>query len=412
MSEKTALKTEEKTEEEKEGPPVAVMTKENTAVETAKPKTPEKESVPRTPAPEAEKKEIISVTRPPETESDNELRQMLYSEFLPGRESSTEEAEEQATAPDTVIRISDLRKDYRVGWLQHRKFRALDGISFEIKAGDIFGFLGPNGAGKTTTIKILLGITRPASGSVEIFGQKGVSKAARAHIGYFPEISYYYKYLSAREAVTYYGRLYGLSRSILRQTVDWVLDVVGLFEHRNKLLRTFSKGMLQRVGLAQALINDPALLIMDEPTSGLDPLMKKEMRDMILNLNDQGKTIFFSSHELSEVEMICHKVAILDKGKIIAQGAMSEIIPAEPGLTVIVKSIPEQVEKILREHGASVSHESGNSLVSCSNDSKVHDVLAVLGANACELIDVLPRKQTLEDFFVKKIREKEMEAER
>jgi ABC-2 type transport system ATP-binding protein len=319
--------------------------------------------------------------------------------------------QEQATGVDTMIRITDLVKDYRVGWLQHKKFRALDGVCLDVKAGEIFGFLGPNGAGKTTTIKAMLGITKPTSGSIEMFGCSGVSKGARSHIGYFPEISYYYKYLSAREAVIYYGKLCRLSRKELRKRADWVLEIVGLYEQRNKLLSKFSKGMLQRVGLAQALINDPALLIMDEPTAGLDPLMKKEMRNLILSLNGEGKTVFFSSHELSEVEMICHRVAVLDRGKVIAQGPLSEIVPFEGALTVVASKVPEKVVAKLQELGVSVSRESGNLVIRGIDNKTIYQLLAGLGANGCELVEVRPQKQTLEDFFVNTITQKEMETE-
>ena len=325
---------------------------------------------------------------------------MLHFEFFPGKQAHADKTQEYDQDYETIVRITDLKKDYRVGWMQLKKFRALDGVSFDVKAGEIFGFLGPNGAGKTTTIKALLGITKPTSGKIEIFGQRGATKAARAHIGYFPETSYYHKYLNPREAVSYYGSLFGLPRAELRKRVDWVLDMMGIYEHRNRLLKTFSKGMLQRLGLAQALINDPALLIMDEPTAGLDPLMKKEMRDIILSLNNQGKTIFFSSHELSEVEMICHRVAILDKGKIIAQGPLSEMVPAQSGLVVVVESIPENVETELQKQNTSISVKNGKTFIRCSADSNIHDVLSTLGANHCDVIDVCQHKKTLEDFFV------------
>ena len=336
---------------------------------------------------------------------DEELGQTLRDEFLPGWEASSEKEKLPQTGDSTVLRITDLKKDYRIGWLQHRKFRALDGVSLEVRAGEIYGFLGPNGAGKTTTIKCMLGITKPSSGSVEVFGRKTVSKAARAKIGYSPEMSYYYKYLTAREILKYYGKLFAIPRRELTKKVDWVLDMVGLYEHRNRMLKKFSKGMLQRVGLAQALINDPSLLIMDEPTAGLDPLMKKEMRDLILSLNEQGKTIFFSSHELSEVEMICHRVAILDKGKLIIEGTLSDILPADPGLTVVVKSLAENVESTLREHGVSVSRADDAVHVHCGDNGGIYDVLALLARNACDLIEIQPHKRTLEDFFIKTVSE-------
>ena len=344
------------------------------------------------------------------TGPDPSLKEMLYTEFLPEKDPSAQTIDHRKTGTDTIIRISDLVKEYKVGWLQNKKFRALDGVSFDVKAGEIFGFLGPNGAGKTTTIKSILGITKPTSGSVKLFGCTGISKQARSHIGYFPEISYYYNYLSAYEVIRYYGKLCGLSGNLLKQRTELVLDIVGLLEHRNKLLKKFSKGMLQRVGLAQALINDPALLIMDEPTSGLDPIMKREMRDLIVNLNKQGKTIFLSSHELSEVEMICHRVVVLDKGKVVTGGMLSEILPSTPGLAVVVKSLPDGVAAQLEEQGATITRDGAHWVVNCLEDKKIYYVLAKLGANGCELVEVRPHKQTLEDYFVSTVSKNEVEA--
>ena len=362
---------------------------------------------------DSEASETVAATETISTQEDDdeELTSVLHAEFFqdPGRQTEENNGPDQVLK--TVIKAIDLKKDYRVGWLQLRKFRALDGVSFEVKPGEIFGFLGPNGAGKTTTIKTLLGITKPTSGSVELFGQKGPSKAARAKLGYFPEISYYYKYLSAREAVTYYGRLFGIPRAKLKDRVKCVLNLVGLYEHQNRLLKKFSKGMLQRLGFAQALINDPELLVMDEPTSGLDPIMKKEMRDLILNLNEHGMTIFFSSHELAEVEMICHRVAILNEGKIVAEGPISEILPSEPGVTIVVKSLSKQTVFELGRRGVSISTENGELLVRCDNVNRIHEVLYILGTSRCEVVDVKPHKQSLEDFFVKTVKEQEAGVE-
>lgn len=343
-------------------------------------------------------------TQTPSAGATQELRKALYAEFFPQGVSSPEISGTPETQTGTIIRIKDLCKDYRVGWAQHRKFRALDGISLDVNAGEIFGFLGPNGAGKTTAIKVLLGITKPTSGTTEIFGETGATKAVRRHIGYFPEISYYHKYLTAREAITYYGRLCGLAHRHLNERVNRLLDTVGLTDHQNKLLKTFSKGMLQRIGLAQALINDPALLIMDEPTSGLDPLMKKEMRDLILYLNSEGRTILFSSHELSEVEMICHRVAILNKGKVIAGGALNEILPSQPGFIISVNSLPEDVENELRNAGIPVTAENGTATIQCRDNSTMHLALGRLGAAPCSLLEVRRQKQTLEDYFVSTVK--------
>lgn len=335
------------------------------------------------------------------SDAEEEIHNTLYKEFFPEGYNPKNESYENAKSSGNIIRIRNLTKDYKVGWAQNKKFRALDNISFDVKAGGIFGFLGPNGAGKTTTIKILLGITKPTSGTVEIFGEKMSTKDVRRHIGYFPEISYYHKYLTAEEAILYYGRLCGLSGKIFKERTKSLLETTGLYEHRKKLLKTFSKGMLQRVGLAQALVNDPALLIMDEPTSGLDPLMKKEMRDIILYLNSEGRTIFFSSHELSEVEMICNRVIILNNGKVAAEGSLNEILPSNPDITIVTSYLPRNVEEEFLKNGINLINDDSTVNIKCTDLKLLCKAFQILAKNHCEIIEVKKTRQTLEDFFVK-----------
>lgn len=202
---------------------------------------------------------------------------------------------------------------------------AVDNLSLAVHPGEILGFLGTNGAGKTTTIKMLLGLLSPDSGRVRVLGGDPCAPAARSRIGYMPETATYYPYLNLRELLFFYGGLCGMPRSAIRARAEMLIERVGLGAAAGRLLRTYSKGMLQRAGIAQALLHDPDLLILDEPLTGLDPLARIHFRDMILDLREQGKTVFFSSHELSEAELICDRVAILKQGALVVCGAMQAI---------------------------------------------------------------------------------------
>lgn len=203
--------------------------------------------------------------------------------------------------------------------------RAVDGLSLSIKRGEILGFLGTNGAGKTTTIKMLLGFFRPDAGRLTVLDQDPCASATRRTIGYMPETAYYYPYLNVRELLSLYGGLCGMPKPLIRTRSDALIERVGLAEAGSRLLRTYSKGMLQRAGIAQALLHDPELLILDEPLTGLDPLARIQFRDLILELKKQGKTVFFSSHELSEAELICDRVAILKQGALVWSGAVRDV---------------------------------------------------------------------------------------
>ena len=219
-----------------------------------------------------------------------------------------------------------LSKSYPSGWPGRPPFVALDGLSLTVRRGEIFGFLGPNGAGKTTTLKILLGLVRATSGRAFLLGESVGDVATRRRIGFLPESPYFYDYLTAEEFLGFYGQLAGLSRAVTTQRVDDLLQLVGLAEARGRQLRKFSKGMLQRIGLAQALIHDPELVILDEPMTGLDPVGRKQVRDLILSLRDRGKTVFFSTHILHDVEMICDRVGIVMKGRLVASGRVDELV--------------------------------------------------------------------------------------
>jgi ABC-2 type transport system ATP-binding protein len=225
-----------------------------------------------------------------------------------------------------ILKTDKLRVEYKSReWGQTAKV-ALSGLDLEVSTGEVFGFLGPNGAGKTTTINALLGFVRPTGGGASLFGIDVRQPIARRRIGYLPEMTYYYKFLTAEELLSFYAKIFGLRRSEADRRIDETLKLVELDGSRKRLIKTYSKGMQQRVGLAQALINNPDLLILDEPTSGLDPLGRMKVRDIIQRLKNEGKTVFFSSHELGEVETVCDRVAVISNGDLKASGRVEDIM--------------------------------------------------------------------------------------
>jgi len=231
-------------------------------------------------------------------------------------------AQEQDAAA-SALEIRDLTVSYGKG---SRARRALDGASLGLRPGEIFGLIGPNGAGKTTLIKAVLGLLEPDSGHVRVCGEPGGSVAARAKLGYMPELAYYYEFLRAGEFLQLCGRLCGMRGRPLERRITELLERAGLAAHRRKLIKHYSKGMRQKLGLAQAMLHEPELLLLDEPTSGLDPLARRDVRQLMLTLRDEGRAVLFASHELSEVEMVCDRVAMINGGRIIVSGTMAEIL--------------------------------------------------------------------------------------
>lgn len=227
---------------------------------------------------------------------------------------------------DSIVEIRDLRVEYRGRGIGQAAKVAVDGLNLHVRNGEVFGFLGPNGAGKTTTMNVLLGFVESTGGSASIFGVDVRKPIARQRIGYLPELTYYYKFLTAEELLRFYARVFNLPRVEADRRIEDLIKLVELEPARKRLIKTYSKGMQQRVGLAQALINDPDLLILDEPTSGLDPLGRMKVREIIQRLKDRGKTVLFSSHELGEVETVCDRVAILHQGKLRVEGKVDELL--------------------------------------------------------------------------------------
>jgi ABC-2 type transport system ATP-binding protein len=229
-------------------------------------------------------------------------------------------------AAQAVIRIRDLVVEYPPRGFRQSPTVAVRGLTLEVGQGEVFGFLGPNGAGKTSTMQVLLGFQPPTRGNASIFGVDVRDPIARQRIGYLPELTYYYKFLSADELLRFYGRLFGIPRAELARRIDAVLKLVELEQVRKRLIKTYSKGMQQRIGLAQALINNPDLLILDEPTSGLDPLGRMKVREIIQRLKHEGKTVLFSSHELGEVETVCDRIAIINQGELKIVGRVADLV--------------------------------------------------------------------------------------
>ncbi|MCW5804773.1 MAG: ABC transporter ATP-binding protein [Deltaproteobacteria bacterium] len=299
--------------------------------------------------------------------------------------------------------VTDLRKTYRTPF-QRKKVEALRGVTFEVERGHIFGFVGPNGAGKTTTIRTLMGLIRPTSGSAELLGAPIPSRAARAKVGFLPESPYFYDYLTVTELCDLAGRLFGMPAPARAARAKLLIERVGLGDARNQNLKKYSKGMLQRAGLAQALMNDPELVVLDEPMSGLDPIGRKEVRDLILELRDQGKTVFFSTHILSDVEAITDRVAIIARGQLQAAGTPSELVAKTVlGVDVAVR-LPAQVDAAELTAGADRVRRVGDELsLVLPGDTDVDAWLVRAHGAGAKVISVAPRHETLESLFLREV---------
>jgi ABC-2 type transport system ATP-binding protein len=299
-----------------------------------------------------------------------------------------------------VIEIENLTKDFLVGFWKKRPVRALDDLSLQVQKGEVFGFLGPNGAGKSTTLKILMSLLRPTSGKARILGQPADSVSMHQSIGYLPENPYFYDYLTPEELLTYMGRLFGLKPPVLSQKVDELLKMVGLSGARKIQLRKFSKGMVQRIGIAQAIINDPEIVFLDEPMSGLDPLGRMEVRQIITSLKSRNVTVFFSSHILPEVEAICDRVAILNKGKLQQAGTLEEILKSgneghEAILAGWSDSMLNDIEKACDEYRI-----MGNRLhLKLSKPAQMDSLFSIISTHRLELISINPVRPSLEEYF-------------
>ena len=297
-----------------------------------------------------------------------------------------------------AIEIVQLEKTYSVGFWRKRPKRALHPLNLTVEQGEIFGFLGPNGAGKTTTLKMLMGLVFPTGGTARILGMELDDPRMKAQIGFLPEQPYFYDYLTARELLRYYGRLSGVESKQLRAKVDGVLHRVGLADSANLQLRKFSKGMLQRAGIAQAILHNPKVVFLDEPMSGLDPMGRREVRNLIEQLKQEGSTVFFSTHILSDAEALCDRVAILHQGSLRGVGAVEELTAGIGSPVEIVwagKSIPAS----LATFGVQC-HLAGDTVRAVLRDAQQEAVLEALKRERARLISVTPVRMSLEDYFV------------
>ena len=306
-----------------------------------------------------------------------------------------------------VIQINNLTQDYATGFWRKRPVRALDSVSLQVEAGEVFGLLGPNGAGKTTTFKILMGLIRPTAGAAQILGSAINDVNVRRRVGYLPEQPYFYDYLTAREFLLYCGALCDLPRMLAADRADELLGQMGLADSASKQLRKFSKGMLQRLGIAQALIHDPEVLFLDEPMSGLDPLGRREVRDLIVGLRARGKTIFFSSHILTDVEAMCDRVAILNRGRLIESGRLSEILKLRGSeMEAVVSGIGETALAEIRDFAVSLSPTPEGARVRLPDDQAIAPLLEITRRANGRIVSINPVRESLEDLFVREVKER------
>jgi len=303
--------------------------------------------------------------------------------------------------PTDLIVATALEKRFRLG-LTRKDVHAVQGISFSVPAGDIFGFLGPNGAGKTTTIKMLTGLIRPTAGTATLLGEAVPSARARQKIGFLPENPYIYPYLTPQEFVEMCGRLSGLRGAALRDRSRQVLERTGVLYAADRPARRLSKGMLQRTGLAAALVADPELLILDEPMSGLDPVGRKEVKDLIVEERRAGRTIFFSTHILGDVETLCDRVVILRRGRVVVSGRLDDLLKSESQRVSVVFGTPnEQLSTYCQEHGHQLEVVGGRLRVEIEGRHLVAPLLAQALSCGVEVEEVTPRHETLEELFVR-----------
>jgi len=304
---------------------------------------------------------------------------------------------------EVVVAVEGLVQEFRPG-LGLRAKRALDGVTFSVRRGEIFGFVGPNGAGKTTTLKILMGLIRASGGRAHVLGHDVRETEYRRQVGFLPEAPYFYDYLTGREFLRFYARVCGVPRARRGARVAQLLDWVGLAAAGDARLRTYSKGMLQRVGIAQALVHDPQVVFLDEPMSGLDPIGRKEIRDLIRRLQGEGKTVFMNTHILSDVEMLCDRVAIIVKGRIRWEGAPHAIV-ADDEAEVVLTGVPvAEAERLSARFGAGF-HAAGERVELCVPQKDVSELLGAVLAGGARVVSVAPRRASLESIFLSAVEE-------
>jgi ABC-2 type transport system ATP-binding protein len=304
-----------------------------------------------------------------------------------------------------AIETHELSKDFLTGFWRPRPYRALDRLTLSVDEGEVFGFLGPNGAGKSTTLKLLMQLLYPTSGSARILGRPVGDLSVKQRLGFLPENPYFYDHLTAEELLRYFARIFGFRGADAAARVARVLDDVGLGAERRLRLRQYSKGMVQRVGLAQALLNEPDVVFLDEPMSGLDPLGRRHVRQLMLRLRDRGCTVFFSSHILSDAESLCSRVGILAQGRLVASGRLSEILAFElRGWELVVANLGDELRERLRPRVRGLTAIAHNRyMIELPPDAPPEPFLHELGAGGAQVVSLNPLRDTLEDYFVQSV---------
>ncbi len=301
---------------------------------------------------------------------------------------------------DLVLEVEGLRKVFHIGFFRKR-VEAVNGTSFNVKRGEIFGLLGPNGAGKTTTIKAILRLIFPTEGEIRLFGRSADDREAAKRVGYMPENPYIYQYLKPLEFLDLCGRLVGLSKADRLARSEAMIDKVGLRHAVDRPIGKFSKGMMQRIGLAQALLHDPELLILDEPMSGLDPIGRKEVRDLLLEQRERGKTLLFTSHILSDVEELCDRVVIMQQGKITSEGRVHDLVEtAGRRVEIRLSGASHALKDALSSRGAILDYGGGHLTLRVDGQDAVDEIIRVSNAAGARLDAMIPERQTLEKLFL------------
>lgn len=297
---------------------------------------------------------------------------------------------------ELAIEIDNLTKDYPTGFLHTKTKRSLEGLTMQVESGEVFGFLGPNGAGKSTTIKLLMGIIFPTAGNARILGRDISDVEMHEHIGYLPEQPYFYDYLTAAELLDYLARFHKLTAADRRERVGRMLKKVGLETAKKIQLRKYSKGMLQRVGLAQAILHEPPVVILDEPMSGLDPIGRREVRDIILDLRREGRTVLFSTHVLSDAEMLCDRVGVIVGGKLRGTGAPDELVEMKTqGFEILFEGGTNQAARLLAE-----ATKTGNRYRVQVAEGALYGAIDQLRESGAKILSVMQVKPTLEEYFM------------
>ena len=307
-----------------------------------------------------------------------------------------------------VIVIENLTKDYHTGFRAHT-IRAIENLNLEVAAREIFGFLGPNGAGKTTAIKVLVGLTKPTSGRAMVLGKPSTDVNVKKLIGFLPESPYFYEYLNPVEYLKLCAQLSGIDRTDQQRRIEKLINLVRLERFVKMPMRGFSRGMLQRVGIAQALIHDPELVILDEPMGGLDPIGRREFRDIIIRLKEQGKTIFFSTHILADVEMICDRVGIILNGKLINTGRLDEILGSEvETFEMVVKGLDRKMVKVIERISNKIIPSEDKVFIEVKTEEEVERIMVIMREVGAKLLSLIPRRKTLEDHFISEIQKERL----